>query len=190
MVNPADWDVDERFRRVGDLVHGGFKAPGVFRKRMGQLQSIHQWLSGYFEATGIMLQIPGASEYKFLNEDPDNATDYVWHADRDMLFSILAETLERLEVSSLIEQVPGAQTYKPRKLPVELRLMLAERDRNGVMNIAAECLDWLMVIPEVKDDWNIFGKPRPTRRGLRRYWRSALRCIRRWIRRRSKPCTS
>ncbi len=190
MVKPADRDMDERFRRAGDLVHCGFQSPGVFRAPMNQLQAIHRWLSAYFEAAGIMLQIPGAAEYEWLAEDPDDATEYIWNADRDMLFSILSEALERLGAGPLLHQVPGARTYKPRRLPVELRLILAERDRNGVMNIVGECLDWLMVIPEVEDDWNIFGKPRPTRRGLRRYWRSALGYLRGLFRRGSKPCTS
>ncbi len=188
MLKRADIAVDERIRGAGDLVHYGLQSPGAFRKRMDQLQAIHRWLSAYFEATAIMLQIPGASEYEYLEgEDPDNATEHIWNADRDMLFSILAEALERLEVSSLIEQVPGAENYRTRKLPVELRLILAERDRNGVMNIAAECLDWLMVIPEIEEDWNIFGEPPQTRRGLRRVWHSTFRYLRGWFRWRSRP---
>ena len=101
-----------------------------------------------------------------------------------MLFSILAEALERLDASSLIDQVRGADAYHPRKLPVELRLMLAERDRNGVMNIVAECLDRLMVIPELGEEERSLYEPlKPHPRGLRRYWHSARRYVRGLFRR-------
>ena len=191
MLEPVKWKEGERSLQFGQFVHYCDRLPGVFRARMKQLEAIHRWLGSYFEAVGIMLQIPGAAEYAWLSEVEDDAGDFIWEADRDMLFSILGEAFERLDASSLIDQVPGVDAYRPCKLPVELRLMLAERDRNGVMNIAAECLDRLMVIPDLGEEERRLYEPfKPRPRGLRRDWRSALRYLRRLFRRGGKPCTS
>ncbi len=191
MLEPVNWRGGESSLQFGQFVHFCDGLPGVFRARMKQLEAIHRWLGSYFEAAGIMLQIPGAAEYEWLSEVEDDAVNFIWDGDRDMHFSILAEAFERLDVSSLIDQVPGVDAYRPRKLPVELRLMLAERDRNGVMNIAAECLDRLMVIPDLgEEDRALYEPLKPRPRGLRRYWRSALRYLRRLFRRGGKPCPS
>lgn len=51
-----------------------------------------------------------------------------------------------------------------RNVPVELRLMLAKRDRNAVLNVVALCLDRLRVIPVLcEEDRSLYGgiKPRP-----------------------------
>lgn len=191
MLKPVNWEEGERLLQVGRLVHYSDRLPGVFRARMKQLEAIHRWLGAYFGAVGIMLQIPGAAEYEWLSEDGDDAGDFVWTADRDMLLSILAEVLDRLDAGALIHQVPGAETYKARKLPVELRLTLAERDDNSLMNIVAKCLDRLMVIPELGEEERRLYEPlKPHPRGLRRYWRSAFRYLRGLFRRGGKLCTS
>ena len=185
MLEAVTWRKGGRAGRAGTLVHNSYGLPGVFRTRMRQLQAVHHWLGGYFEAVGIMLQIPGAAEYEWLSEDGDDAGDFVWTADRDVLLSILAEVLDRLDAGALIHQVPGAETYKARKLPVELRLTLAARDDNGLMNIVAECLDRLMVIPELgEEERSLYGDLEPRPGVWRRCGRAAVACLARFIRRR------
>ena len=184
MLKPLIRQEGEESLEFASLVQYCDRLPEVFRVRMEQLEEIHRWLGSFFEATAIMLQIPGAAEYAWLGDVEDNATDFIWDADRDMLLSILAETFEHLDAGPLIDQVPGADAYRPCKPPVKLQRVLGERDRNGVMNIAAECLDRLMVIPDLPEEERSLHetvKPRP------RAWRRAHRCVHEWLRRGSKP---
>ncbi len=144
--------------RLGGLVHAAGSLPDVFRGRSKQLEEIHQWLGGYFKAAAVMLQLPGGASYEYLPDDADDAEELVWAADRDMLFSILAYALEHLEVKAVLDQVPGGDSYKPREVPVEFQLNLVQRDRNGVLNLVAICLDRLMVIPELpEEDRDLYG---------------------------------
>ncbi len=182
MLPQVNWKDGDNDGQAGELVYLSQWLPGVFRARMEQLEDIHRWLGAYFQAVAIMLQMPGATEYRFLCEDPDEAGDYVWKADRPMLFSILAECLERLDCAQLMRQVPGGDDYRRRELPVELRLMLAQRDRNALFNLVTECLDRLMVIPYMDDTSRrrYEGEPR------RETWSARLRRFFRRLARKSK----
>ncbi len=181
MPTVGKWRSDDGIIRGGDLVHTLSSLPEVFRDRMKQLEEVNRWLGAYFQVVAILLQIPGGAEYDWVEENP--AEEYAWDADRDMLFSILAEALERLDAASVMDQVPGADAYKPRKLPVELRLMLAERERDAVLNVVALCLDRLMVIPALADeDRSLYGDIEPRPGVWRRCWRTSVGSLRRLLR--------
>lgn len=183
MLKPVIWQEGEESLEFASLVQYCDRLPEVFRARMEQLEEIHRWLGSFFEAAAIMLQIPGAADYRWFCDAEDGATDFIRDADRDMLLSILAETFEHLDAGPLIDQVPGADSYRRCEPPVKLQRVLAKRDRNGAMNIAAECLDVLMVIPDLPEEERCLHetvKPRP------RAWRRAHRRIRGLFRRGGK----
>jgi|GEM_PF-3915400 len=173
----ARFDEELRFH---ELLHFGDGLPGVFRRRMEQLETAQRAMGAYFEGAAIMLQIRGATDYVYLPEDPDDAADYVWQADRTALLNLLAECFERLDCPHLMEQVTGGQAYRRRKVPTGVRLMLAGRDRNGVLNITATCLDRLLVIPNLDEQERSRYGSAPRKRG--RWWRAGWAW--RWRRRR------
>lgn len=182
MLEPITWQKGERSQQVGRLVHYSDRLPDVFRARMKQLEAIHRWLGGYFQAVGIMLQIPGAGEYESSCEDEEWDMDFVWRADRDMLVSILAEALERLDAGALIQQVPGVGAYQPRDLPVDLRIALAEFGRNELLNVVAGCLDRFMVIPELgEEERSLYETLEPRPGAWRRCWRASIKHLRRFL---------
>ena len=190
MLTTGRCEDGDGIRRVGPLICTIRSMPGVFRGRSKQLEEIHQWLGAYFQATAIMLQLPGGPAYQWLAEDPDDAEDFVWVADRDMLFCILAYALEHLDAQAVMDQIPGADSYKPRRVPIEFQLKLARRDRNGVLNLVATCLDRLMVIPALPaEERCLYDVPEPRPRLWRRCWRGAVARLSKLIPRRKQKCT-
>ena len=143
------WEEGHGIDLVGPPMHTIRSMPDAFRGRCKQLQEIQQWLGAYFQAVAIMLQLPGGVSYEWLHEDADDAEEFIWAADRDMLFSILAYAVEHLDAKAVLDQVQGGDSYKPREVPVDFQLNLVQRDGNGVLNLVAICLDRLMVIPEL-----------------------------------------
>ncbi len=144
--------------RLGGLVHAAGSLPDVFRGRSKQLEEIHQWLGGYLQGVAVMLQLPGGASYEWLPDDADDAEEFIWTTDRDMLFCLLAHALEHLDAKAVMEQVPGGDSYKPRRVPTKFQLKLVQRDGNGVLNLVAICLDRLMVIPELpEEDRDLYG---------------------------------
>ncbi len=65
--------------------------------------------------------------------------------------------------------MPGGDGFTPRTLPVEARVRLAERDRMGLLNLVAMCLDRLLVVPNIDGEPELCGlvpvdEPQPKRR--------------------------
>ncbi len=132
--------------------------PGVFRLRMEQLGKIQRWLAGYFTAVGILLQIPGGAEYCYIkDESDDDLWHLIWNPDSTSTLNVLAAALQRLDADELLGQVPGGEGFKPRTLPVEARVRLAERDRVGLLNVVADCLDRLLVVPNIPGEAESYG---------------------------------
>ncbi len=148
--------------------------PDVFGKRMEQLGKIQRWLGGYFRAVGIMLQIPGGAEYRYIEDERDDELwDLIWHADAASTLNVLAAALERLDAGELLGQVPGGDRFKRRTLPVEARVHLAERDRMSLLRVAATCLDRLLVVQHIEGELESYGlvppdEPPPKRRRTKR----------------------
>ncbi len=181
MLEPVNWwEGGRRFHADSRIRHTD-RLCGVFAVRMRQLEAVHRWLAGFLQAAAIMLQLPGGADYE-CDEDEDEcedkldeaARDLIWQADQDTLLSILAECFERLGAAeTLMRQVPGGLDYERCKLPVEFRLTLAGQDRNGVLNVVAECLDQLLVIPELDEEGKgFYDCPEPPRRRRRSWWRA------------------
>ena len=143
----------------------------VFRQRMEQLGKIQRWLGGYFRAVGILLQIPGGAEYCWIEDetDDDELWELIWNPDAASALNVLAAALQRLGADELLGQVPGGDGFKPRTLPVEARVRLAERDHMGLLNVVAMCLDRLLVVPNIEGEPERYGlvpvdEPQPKRR--------------------------
>jgi hypothetical protein len=180
MLETVNWWEGGRRFHVDSRIRYSDRLACVFTARMRQLEAIHHWLAGYFQAAAIMLQLPGGADYECVEDDDENegqvdeaAWTLIWQADRDMLLSILAECFERLGADeTLMRQVPGGTDFQRCVLPVEFRLTLAEQDRNGVLNVVAECLDRLLVIPELdEEERSFYDNPEPPRRRRRSWWR-------------------
>ena len=104
-------------------------------------------LGVFFRAVGIMLQVPGAARYAWV--DDDNETwDLIKETDDNALINVLAECFDRLGGKQLIEQVPGGD-YNEEELPEEWTDLLNKQAgvKNGLLNVVAECLDALVVRP-------------------------------------------
>ena len=160
MLDPVNWWEGEEHFQVGSRVRYSDRLAGAFTARMRQLETTHRWLAGFFQAAAIIIQLPGGADYRCdqdRDDDPgdqadDPAFDLIWKADHDTLLSILAECFGRLGAEEVMGQVPGGMDYRQRELPVPFRLMLAERDGNGLLNVVAECLDRLLVIPALPEE--------------------------------------
>ncbi|MGD8454052.1 MAG: hypothetical protein PVJ57_19740 [Phycisphaerae bacterium] len=170
MLQPIITHEDDRTAYIGDQVRFTDRLTDVFRCRMQQLEDIHRWLAGYFQAVGILLQIPGAADYHHQDyASDDDLWDLIWNPDPDSTLNVLAATLERLDADELLAQVPGGDGFKRRPLPVEARVHLAERDRLGLLNVVADCLDRLLVAPHIPGEAEARGlttedDPQPTDR--------------------------
>lgn len=156
--------------RIYQQVRYTDRLPDVFRKRMEQLGKIQRWMGGYFRAVGIMLQIPGGAEYRYIEDESDDELwDLIWDPDAASTLNVLAAALARLDAEELLAQVPGGDGFKRRTLPVEARVHLAERDRMALLRVAATCLDRLLVVPNIDGEPELCGlvpvdEPQPKRR--------------------------
>ncbi len=164
MLEPVNWWEGERHYQVGRRVRYSDRLPGVFRCRMEQLEAVHRWLAAYFHAVAILLQIPGAAEYRWTEDERTDFWDFIWTNDTHLTRTLLATALGNLDAKELMREVPGGERYRSRKLPNEVHLRLAALGRNGLLNVVAECLDRLLVVPELKDEAELYGMDAPPRR--------------------------
>ena len=108
-------------------------------------------LGVFFRAAGIMLQLPGAARYEFVDYDNlgDDPGDRMSPVGKPTVFNLLAECLRRLGAEALIEQVPGAADYERVELSAEWKKYLDRQAtiEHGLLNVVAECLDRLLVRP-------------------------------------------
>jgi len=128
---------------VGLSVRGTDRLLRVLQFWMVQFTREQQTLAVYFRAVAIMLQLPGGARYEYAKAL--DALDDLRGFDRGTVLDLLAAALERLRAGELIEQVPSGRDHKCRALSDELAGMLAGRDHNGLLNVVAECLDYLIV---------------------------------------------
>jgi hypothetical protein len=133
-----------------DVVRWTDHLPEVVRLRLRQLDEIHRWLAGYFQVVAIMLQIRGAADYRCVEyESDDHLHHLIWNADTASTLNVLAAALQRLDATQLLAQATGGAEFTPSALPVKAQLCLAERDRNGLLSVVADCLDRLLVAPNI-----------------------------------------
>ncbi len=123
-----------------------------------------------FRAAAIMLQVPGAGRYEVelyddandeLGDQDEDPQCWVGGAERDTVFTVLAECLRRLGAADLMEQVPGAADYEREELSAKWKKYLGRRaeTKHGLLNVVAECLDELIVRPGMAE---IDAEPRPS----------------------------
>ncbi len=128
---------------VGLSVRGTDRLLRALQFWMVQFTREQQTLAVYFRAVALMLQLPGGARYEYAKAL--DALDDLRGVDRGTVLDLLAAALERLQAAELIRQVPGGRAHERRALSEELAGMLAARDRNGLLNVVAECLDYLIV---------------------------------------------
>jgi hypothetical protein len=133
-----------------DVVRWTDHLPEVLSLRLRQLDEIHRWLAGYFQVVAIMLQIPGAPDYRCVEYESDaHLHPLIWNPDTASTLNVLAAALDRLGVSHLLHQIPGGADSAASALPLKAQLRLAERDHNGLLSVVADCLDRLLVAPNI-----------------------------------------
>ena len=136
----------------------------MFQIWMAELSRDMLRLGVYFRALGIMLQVPGAADYEWFSDaDGENQfdTDMLFNSSTEnTLFTVLAESLERLGVGPLIEQMPDAD-YEAVELDEEWQEMLdrRERNKNGLLSLVADCLDRLIVEPGMAEIVHVPEQP-------------------------------
>ncbi|UCC32294.1 MAG: hypothetical protein JSU86_08430 [Phycisphaerales bacterium] len=141
----------EKVYQLELLVGPSAPLPMVFQFWMAEVARDFLRLGVLFRAVGIMLQIPGAAEYQWYNEDEDKddqTVKLVSTTDQNALLNVLAQCLDRLGVKHLMEQVP-APDYHEEELSEEWKEMLDKREKvkNGLLTVVADCLDVLVVYP-------------------------------------------
>lgn len=123
--------------------------PQVFRARMRQLEAVHRWLAGYFQAASILLQIPGGARYEWI--DPGGLEiDSVCLANSEAeAAGLLVYLLKQLDSSHLLSQVPMIAKIRRQAPPAELVQRLRNANRDLCLVIVAMCLDRLLVQPHL-----------------------------------------
>ena len=125
----------------------------VFRFWAAELARDMLRLGVYFHAVGIFLQIPGAAEFEWVEDEHfeeeqglDRGKMIAWGR-RKTLLTVLAECLERLDAESLMEQLPELRVRDA--LSEEWMTLIERRAKieNGLLSLVAECLDAVMVRP-------------------------------------------
>ena len=125
----------------------------VFRFWAAELARDMLRLGVYFHAVGFFLQIPGATEFEWLDDDHFeeeqglNRGMMLTRSRRDTLLTVLADCLERLDAESLLEQLPEPMLRDA--LPEEWTRLIERRAKieNGLLTLVAECLDAAIVEP-------------------------------------------
>jgi hypothetical protein len=168
LLNPIVSNEDEPLWNVNEIIRWTDHLPAVFALRMKQLETIHHWLTAYFQAAGFMLQIPGGAEYRYVEHDSDaELWDFVWNEDTAVTLNLLTAALQRLDAAHLLRQIPGGEDFTHLPLPVNIQVALAERDRNGLLNVVADGLDRLLVGPNIPGHLEMIGL-KSTRKRLRK----------------------
>jgi hypothetical protein len=138
---------------LGLYVSSSERLPMVFQFWAAELSRDVLRLGVYFRAVAIMLQIPGAAEYEWARDEqkPDTC-ELVAASDDNTLHNVLGECLKRLDAEQLTEQLPIPK-YRREKLSADWRAMLDRREEvaNGLLSVAAECLDRLIVEPGMRE---------------------------------------
>lgn len=126
--------------------------PQVFRARMRQLEAVHRWLSGYFQAASILLQVPGGARYEWI--DPCGfEIDSIGFANSEAeAAGLLVYLLKRLDSSHLLSQIPMVAKIRRQAPSAEVVAKLQNANRDLCLVIVAMCLDRLLVEPHLDQD--------------------------------------
>jgi hypothetical protein len=141
-----------------NLVTAAQDVPAAFLFWMSDQASRMLHIGAFFYAISIMAQIPGGAQHRFIfcdkynptvPGDDDDPMRWVGEHQPQAAFDVLEECLYRLGVPHLIKQIPGAKKCRPRRLSQEYRDWLDRfaRVKDGLLNVVAECLDTLIVLP-------------------------------------------
>ena len=137
----GDWliPVVVRLRFSGHL-------PLAVRLHREEMERDLQRTRAFFRALTIMLQVPGGSRYIY-QETPDRMDAVIAESDAGTVRAIVKACLDRLGCRELIQCVPDCRAGNGCELPVTLAVMVQRRERVGLLNVLAECLDELLVRP-------------------------------------------
>ncbi len=164
MLEPIICRENGEVRRFDRLVQHSDRLPSVFRHRLEQLQAVHRWLAGYFQAVGILLQIPGATQCHCTDDERTDFWNVIWTRDTRMTLTFLAAVLKQLDAEDLMAQVPAGTDYRPGRLPRDVQTRLAGLDEDELIDVVAAYVDRLLVVPELAVEAELYGIDPPPRR--------------------------
>src|SRR5262245_40828952 len=145
MLEALGWKEHGREGHVHPRVRHTDDLPNALRRRMEQMERIQRGLIGYCHAVSILLQIPDGADYRPVRHERTDFYDYIWRRESGWPITVLKEALSALDAVHL--------------LPLSFRgtssCRLSQRDsgriaglsRNSWLNVVAECLDRLIVVP-------------------------------------------
>ncbi len=162
MLKSHAFESDGREDRLFTHVRETEDLPAVLQFWMAHVARDILRLGVFFRAAALMCRIPGGAHYRYVAHDdvddelPDDDEDprhWIGRADRDTAFSVLAECLRRLGAAGVMKQIPGGDKYEQVELSAEWSEYLDRRAENehGLLNVVAECLDELIVRPEMEE---------------------------------------
>ena len=154
--------VDSRPECFNGIVRSTENLPVTFQFWMAYVARDLRRLGVCFKALSIMIQIPGAMDYRYLCHDdqdkdlPPFADDpylRLHGVDHGTVLSVLAECLCELNAEDILKQIPEAKRIRPKKLSVEWHKYLNREStyERGLLNVIAECLDELIVRPGIAE---------------------------------------
>jgi hypothetical protein len=145
MLEAFKWQEFGREGQVHPLVRYTDDLPNALRRRMEQMERIQRGLIGYCHAVSILLQIPAAADYRPVRHERTDFYDYIWRRDSGWPITVLKEALAALDAVHLLPLAfRGASSCR---LPQRDSGRIAGLSRNSLLNVVAECLDRLIVVP-------------------------------------------
>ena len=162
MLGPVEFKVRGDWWRFDTSIRGTYPNTQALAFWTAYLARDLLRLGVYFRALTIMLQIPGAADYRYLchedmeKDSPPSADDpYGWihGADRRTVFSVLAECLCELDAEDILKQIPEAKHTRLKKLSAKWQKYLNRESTYecGLLNVVAECLDELIIKPGLEE---------------------------------------
>src|SRR5262245_5812517 len=102
MLEALGWKEFGREGKVHPRVRQTDDLPNALRRRMEQMEQIQRGLIGYCHAVSILLQVPGAADYRPNQHDRTNFYDYIWRRDSGWPIAVLMEALVALDAMHLL----------------------------------------------------------------------------------------
>ncbi len=173
MLKPRDLRIGGKLVHVCTQVRHCDRPAEVFRLLLEELRRDHRRLGIFFSALAVMLQIPGGAEHEYAVLADLDTEELLRECDDRTALDILAVCLDRLGGKHVMRQIPRGREHEPRPLPEALQARVDGLDRKALLNVAAECIDGLMVYPEmevVDEEEQALGEPDEEDRNRRRWW--------------------
>lgn len=157
-LEPHYTSITDRLAETDCSVRATENLPATLAFRMAHIAREVLRLGVYLRGLGILAQIPGAADYRYLyhGDDEDDApaeadepNDWIQGANAGTVLGVLTECLRRLDAADVMKWIPEAKHIRPEELSTKWQRYLNREAKFecGLLNVVAECLDELLVRP-------------------------------------------